>query len=346
MLRVALEDDYLLLEAENGARAIEQLKEHENEICAVLLDIIMPQMDGYGVLKYMRERELLAKIPVLIISGESGSGAERECLRMGAVDFIHKPFDREVICARVWNIIELFAYKNHLEVSVRQKTEELHAKNELLEQQAARLKAINEKIIDALGTVVEYRNLESGEHIFRVKGFTKILAEHAAVRYPEYGLTPEKITVIVSAAAMHDIGKISISDSVLLKPGRLTDEEYEYMKTHTTQGCELLDQITDIWSEEYQVVCREICRWHHERYDGGGYPDGLVGESIPISAQLVSIADVYDALVSERCYKKAIDKDVAFQMILDGKCGVFSPKLLECFIEARSEFEAMVKPGV
>ena len=172
--------------------------------------------------------------------------------------------------------------------------------------------------------------------------FTNILAEKAAEKYPEYGLTPEKIAVIVAASPLHDIGKIAIKDSVLLKPGRLTDEEFEYMKTHTTKGCEILTQIAGTWSEEYEKISYEICRHHHERYDGKGYPDGLAGEDIPISAQLVSIADVYDALVSDRVYKKAIEKGKAYQMILDGECGTFSPRLIECFKESRQEFEELV----
>lgn len=302
----------------------------------MLLDLIMPNVDGYAVLDYMRENGLLDRIPVIVISAESARGVEVKCLEMGVTDFIRKPFDSVTVRRRVKNTADLFMYKNHLEDKVRLQTRDLEEKNKLLLAQAEQIRETNEKIVDILGTVVEYRNLESGEHIKRVKGFTEILAKKAAEKYPEYGLTDEKISVIVEASPLHDIGKIAIKDSVLLKPGRLTKEEFEYMKT---QGCEILRQIAGTWSEEYEHISYEICRHHHERYDGKGYPDGLVGEEIPISAQLVSIADVYDALVSDRVYKKAIAKDKAYQMILDGECGTFSPRLIECFKESRQEFE-------
>lgn len=191
--------------------------------------------------------------------------------------------------------------------------------------------------------MVECRNLESGEHVKRVKGFTRILAEQAMKDYPEYGLTPELIDMIFSASALHDVGKIAISDGILLKPGRLTKEEFDIMKTHTIKGCEVLEHIEDVWDETYGRISYEICRSHHERYDGRGYPDGLEGENIPVSAQLVSLADVYDALVSERVYKKAYSLEEAFRMIQAGECGVFSPKLLECFSRAREKFEQLAQ---
>lgn len=196
-------------------------------------------------------------------------------------------------------------------------------------------------IIDVLGTVVEYRNLERGPHIKRVKGFTNILATKVAEKYHEYGLTPQKIEVIVAASALHDIGKIAIKDSILLKPGKLTRDEFEYMQSHTIKGCDILEQIDEAWDKEYAKASWDICRYHHERYDGNGYPEGLSGEDIPISAQLVSIADVYDALVSKRIYKDAIEKDKAYHMILVGECGVFSPKLMQCFRECRKQFEEL-----
>lgn len=339
ILSVALGDEYDIVQASDGAQTIEILKADNGEITAMLLDLIMPNVDGYAVLEFMRSNGLLERIPVIVISAESARDVEVKCLEMGVTDFVRKPFDSVTVRRRVKNTVDLFMYKNHLEDKVRLQTRDLEEKNRLLQAQAEQIRETNEKIVDVLGTVVEYRNLESGEHIKRVKGFTEILARKAAEKYPEYGLTPEKIAVIVAASPLHDIGKISIKDSVLLKPGRLTSEEFEYMKTHTTQGCEILKQIAGTWSEEYERVSYEICRHHHERYDGRGYPDGLVGEEIPLSAQLVSIADVYDALVSDRVYKKAIEKDKAYHMILDGECGTFSPRLMECFKESRQAFE-------
>ena len=341
ILAVALGDEYDIIQASDGEKTIEILEENRDDISAMLLDLIMPNVDGYAVLEYMRDNGLMDRIPVIVISAESARDVEVKCLDMGVTDFVRKPFDSVTVRRRVKNVADLFMYKNNLEAKVKLQTRDLIEKNKLLQAQAEKIRETNEKIVDVLGTVVEYRNLESGEHIKRVKGFTRILAEKAAERYPEYGLTQEKIEVIVSASALHDVGKISIKDSVLLKPGKLTREEFEYMKTHTTKGCEILTQIAGTWSEDYEKVSYEICRHHHERYDGKGYPDGLVGEQIPISAQLVSIADVYDALVSERVYKKAIAKDKAFQMILDGECGTFSPRLIECFKESRQAFEEL-----
>lgn len=341
MLAVVLGDIYPIEEAADGAQAIDILKEQADDIAVILLDLIMPNVDGYAVLQFMRQEDMLERVPVIVISAESDTAVERQCLELGVSDFIRKPFDRATVRCRVKNIAELYMYKHHLEDKVKTQTENLERQNKLLAQQTEQIKESNEKIIDVLGTVVEYRNLESGEHIKRVKGFTRILAEKAAKKYTEYNLTPEKINIIVAASALHDIGKITIKDSVLLKPGRLDKEEFEYMKSHTVKGCDILEQIDGAWDSEYAKVSRDICRYHHERYDGNGYPDGLSGEEIPISAQLVSVADVYDVLVSERIYKDAIEKDKAYHMILRGECGVFSPKLMECFRESKEEFELL-----
>ena len=238
-------------------------------------------------------------------------------------DFVHRPFDNRLVRKRVRNVVSLYQYQEELEQKVEKQTSVLRKQFRLLQQQAESLRRSKEKVIDILGTVVEYRNLESGEHIKRVKGYTRILAERLQQDYPEYELTQERIEVIVAASALHDVGKIAIPDSILLKPGKLTQEEFEYMKSHTTKGCEILNSIEDAWDEEYKKVSYVICRHHHERYDGKGYPDGLKGEDIPITAQIVSIADVYDALVNERVYKSAFSKEKAFQMIVTGECGVF-----------------------
>lgn len=343
MLAAILEDDYPIMESDSGVKAIGILEEQNEEIAVVLLDLIMPEMDGYEVLEEMRRRSWLEKIPVLVISAESKVDAERRCFELGVSDFIHKPFDNAIVRNRVRNTVDLCTYRNELEEKVEEQTVTLKKQYALLETQARKLQESNTKIIDILGTVVECRNLESGEHVKRVKGFTKILAEQAMADYPEYGLTPEKIDIIVSASALHDIGKIAIPDNILLKPGRLTDEEFAFMKTHTVRGCEVLNNIRDVWEEEYSEASYDICRHHHERYDGKGYPDGLAGEDIPLSAQLVGVADVYDALVSERVYKSAYSPDEAFRMIREGKCGIFSPRLMECFGNAREKFEQLAR---
>lgn len=339
ILEEILEDRYAVICAENGKDAIEKIEKNKSELAVILLDLVMPVMDGYEVLEYLNQRDYNDEIPVLVISGENTVKSEQRCLDLGAFDFIKKPFDNKLVRKRVQNAAELYSYKHNLEDKIKQQTDILKKQFDQLQIQANELKKMNKKIIDILGTVVECRDLESGEHIQRVKGYTEILANEMMRACPEYGLTKEKIEVIVSASALHDIGKISISDAILLKPGRLTDEEFEKMKQHTTKGCDILNNIKGAWSEEYGKYSYEICRYHHERFNGKGYPDGLSGDEIPISAQLVSVADVYDALVNERVYKDAYPKDEAFRMIMNGECGVFSPKLLEAFQNVRKEFE-------
>ncbi len=336
ILTEILQDEYEVMQAENGKQALEIIKERHSELVLLLLDLLMPEMDGVEVLNTLRSPEwkgLVEHIPVLIISSEMSVNVERQCFDLGISDFIRKPFDNVLVKRRVNNIVELFLYKHALEEKVALQMKELQNQYEVLKMQAGKLQESNDKIIDVLGTVVEYRNLESGQHIRRVRDFSRVLARQMMMNYPEYGLTPAAVETIAAASALHDIGKIAIPDHILLKPGRLTEEEYECMKTHSINGCEILDNIRDIWEDDYGDISYEICRYHHERYDGNGYPDGLKGDEIPVSAQIVSLADVYDALISKRIYKEAFSKDVAYQMIMNGNCGVFSPKLLHCFQE-------------
>lgn len=339
MLSCILEEEYTIMEAGDGETALKLVEEHQKDIVAILLDLVMPGMDGYEVMKRLNDMKVIDKIPVLVISGDNAAETEQKCFDYGISDFIGKPFNNMLVKKRVRNAVDSYLYKNQLEEKVAEQTLALRKTCQALRIQADRLKRRNQDVIDMLGTVVEYRNIESGQHIQRVKGYTKILAECFMKEYPEYNLTPEKIETIVSTSALHDIGKITIPDKILLKPGKLTKEEFEYMKSHTTRGCEILDTIKQEWDTEARKISYEICRHHHERYDGKGYPDGLKGEQIPISAQLVSVADVYDALVNERCYKDAFSTDEAFRMIINGECGVFSPKLMEVFRKVRKEFE-------
>ena len=339
ILKEILKDTYDILEAEDGKSALEILDAENNEISAILLDLVMPVMDGFEVLEELNARKMIEKIPVLIISGENSTQNEQRCFDLGIADFIGKPFNARLVRKRVQNAAEHYANRNELEAKVEEQTNVLRKAYITLKSQAEQLKRRNQDIIEILGTVVEYRNLESGEHVKRVGEYTRILAETFMVEYPEYGLTQDKIDVIVSASALHDIGKITIPDSILLKPGRLTKDEFEYMKSHTTRGCELLESMKNVLDPKYEKVSSEICRHHHERFDGKGYPDGLKGDAIPLSAQLVSVADVYDALVNERCYKDAFSPEEAFRMIVNGECGVFSPKLMEIFRMARADFE-------
>ena len=339
LLKEILRDDYDVLEVENGKEALEVIEKEKGNINAVLLDLIMPVMDGFEVLEHMQSKKILDKIPVIVISGETSMQIEKKCFDYGVSDFIGRPYKTALVQKRVQNMVNQYVYKNQLEEKVADQTAVLRKAYDKLQQQTKMLEKRNQDIIDMLGTIVEYRNLESGEHIQRVKGYTRILAEDLAKNYPEYELTPDMINTIVSASALHDLGKIAIPDSILLKPGKLTKDEFEYMKSHTLRGCEILDSMKDDWDPVTQRVTYEIARSHHERYDGKGYPDGLKGEEIPVSAQLVSVADVYDALINERCYKDAFSKEDAFHMIVNGECGGFSPKLMQTFRNVRTKFE-------
>ena len=341
LLKDMLWDFFSVDTAENGKEAIEKITSDKN-YNAMLLDLMMPEMDGFEVLDYMNEHHLINKIPVIIISGDSNAETESNCLDLGVADFIAKPFKEKIIQKRVNNVISLHEYQNSLEGEIRGKNKELEQQNVKLREQAYHLEEINSNIIDILGNIVESRNLESGTHVKRVRNYTKILGMQVMKDFPEYKLTDERINHIAQASALHDIGKISIPDSILLKPGRLDSNEFEIMKTHTTIGCEILEKVKGIWDQEYHKTSWEICRYHHEKYDGKGYPEGLKGEEIPLSAQLVSIADCYDALTTKRVYKEAFSSETAFKMILNGECGAFSPKLLKSFENARSDFEDFV----
>lgn len=339
LLKDILCEEYDILEAENGREALDIVRHEMTNIAAILLDLIMPVMDGFTFLEELQKLNIMDKVPILVISGEKSVQNEKKCFDYGVSDFIGRPFNSVLVTRRVQNVVNHYAYKNKLEEKVEEQTSSLREAYNTLKIQAEKLQKRNQEIIDMLGNIVEYRNLESGEHIQRVKGYTKILAKKFSMQYPEYNLDKDTVATIVDISALHDIGKIAIPDSVLLKPGKLTKDEFEYMKTHTIRGCEILDKMGKDWEPKFKKISMEIVRYHHERYDGKGYPDGLKGEDIPVSAQIVSLADVYDALVSERCYKSAYSKDQAFNMIVDGECGVFSPKLIEVFREVRNDFE-------
>lgn len=344
-----LEDYYEVITAETGTQAISLIENFGEELHAVLLDLIIPEIDGFGVFEFMNKKKYISKIPVIVISSDSNAQTEEKCFDYGASDFIKKPFNNALVLRRVKNTVELHRYRNELEDKVssqtkmlRKQTETLKKQNQLLLMQADKLKKSNENIIDILGNVVESRSLESAQHIKNVKAISKILASRLMKDYPEYGLTKNQVDLIANASALHDIGKITIPDSILNKPGKLTEIEFDFMKSHTTRGSEIVNHIKDVWDEKYSKVCYEICRHHHERYDGRGYPDRLSGEEIPLSAQIVSVADAYDALISERVYKSAYLPEQAFRMIITGECGVFSPKILECFRNAYKEIEDLL----
>lgn len=333
ILHTIFEEEYDVLLAEDGREAIELIQEKGQNISAILLDIVMPRVDGFGVLEFLREHGYMKKVPVLLITSDTSYESKRRGYELGASDFIAKPFEPDIVTKRVRNLVELYYHKNNLEKLVEAQTGEILEKN-------AKLAAMNEHIINALGTIVEFRSMESGNHIFRVRSFTEILLVHLMREYPEYGLNQETAEIIASASVLHDVGKISIPDSILMKPGRLTEEEFELMKTHTVQGAQVVERVIMDDDPVFKKYCLEIALSHHEKYDGRGYPNRLKGDEIPISAQAVSIADVYDALTSERVYKPPFSYEKAYQMILDGECGQFNPKLMDCFHQAKAEFEA------
>lgn len=332
LLTEIFQKDYDIIQASNGREAIMELGVHMNDIAVILLDLLMPVMNGYQVLQILNSRKVLEHIPVVMITSQNDEQTEFSCYSMGASAVISKPFVTQTVIQRINNLVETYRSADALAHKVESQRAKLH-------EQERKMELFNEKLIDVVSNIVEFRDLESGEHVKRVKGLTQIMAEAYMELFPDSGLTQEKINVIVRASALHDIGKIAIPDGILLKPGKLSSEEFEIMKSHTTKGCKILKLLDIVQNNEQLQASYDICLYHHERYDGKGYPEGLKGDDIPLSAQLVSVVDVYDALVSERVYKKALDKDTAYHMIMDGKCGNFAPKLLKCMEYARTRIE-------
>lgn len=327
VLRELFQEEYNLLEAENGDQALLLLEENHTRIAAVLLDLPMPAKDGFPVLAEMRAKRVLPETPVVVITAQDSAARAARAFELGASDFIVKPFEPCAVRRRVRNLVELSRYKRCLE--------------ELAEEQANALRQSNEVMVDTLSSIIEYRGAKSGRHILRIRRFTKLLLEELARSCPEYQLDGRKIAVISAAAALHDIGKIAIPDAILNKPGQLTPEEFEVMKTHSAIGCRMLEQLDGMGDREYLRYAWDICRYHHERWEGEGYPDGLRGERIPLWAQAVGLADAYEALTTDRGYQDACSHEQAMNMILNGACGSFSPKLLECFKHLRDAFAAL-----
>lgn len=315
-----LENQYDIEEAENGAAAIEILSRKKDEFSLVLLDIMMPEMDGLGVLSYINKYHWNEKFAVIMISADDSPDKMRHAYNLGAFDYIGRPFDSVIVRRRISNTMLLYARQKQLEETIAKQFREQERNNKLM--------------IAILSHIVEFRNGESGAHVLHVNTITELLLRQLVLHTDKYALSKSDISLISLASSLHDIGKIAISDEILNKPGRLTAEEFEVMKTHSAIGADMLSELpTEQQDMPLVKAACEICRWHHERYDGKGYPDGLREDEIPISAQAVSIADVYDALTSERCYKKACTHDEAMKMISKGQCGAFNPLLLQCLEE-------------
>jgi diguanylate cyclase (GGDEF)-like protein len=326
MLSDMLSDDYDIVEAADGEEALSILKERVYDIDLVLLDIIMPAVDGFGVLDVMKRYHWIDNTPVIMISSETSQSYIRKAFELGVTDYILRPFDSFIIHKRVSNTLMLYRKQKKL----------LSA----LEEQVYENEKNNSMMINVLAHIVEFRNGESGMHVHHIKQLTSILLQNLIEKTDKYHLTENDILLISTASSLHDIGKISIDDNILNKPGRLTAEEFEVIKTHSIIGAEMLQDLHNTHNYPLFDKAYEICRWHHERYDGKGYPDGLSGEEIPISAQVTSLADVYDALTSNRCYKKAFSHEKAMEMILDGQCGAFNPVLLQCLKDCEKQILA------
>lgn len=324
LIEILGKENYTFLEAENGQQAVELLDCHP-EVDLLLLDITMPEIDGFGVLEAMNQYHWIEETPAIMISAEDSYTFVERAYDLGASDYITRPFDARVVCRRVSNTLMLYTKQKRL---VQMVAEQVYEKEK-----------VSNTMISILSHIVEFRNNESGLHVVHIRTITELLLRRLRKKTDRYPLTEADISLISTASALHDIGKINIPEQILNKPGRLTKEEFEIVKTHSAVGEHMLRQIPFNQNEPLVKIAREICRWHHERWDGRGYPDGLKGDEIPISAQVVSLADVYDALTSERCYKAAFDHETALNMIVNGECGAFNPLLLECLMDGADQIK-------
>lgn len=316
ILKDIINSNYEILEAFNGQEGLDIIQRNKDEITLILLDLVMPIMGGIDVLTNLQQTATADEIPIMIISSETDTDQISRAYDLGAIDFIQRPFNPEIVMRRIRNTIALYSKKRNLEKFVVKQFFEKERNNQTM--------------IEVLSNIVEFRNGESGTHVVHIHALTNVILHTLKNLIPQYNLSPEMITDISNASALHDIGKISIPSEILNKPGRLTDEEFNSMKTHSAEGARILDNTDACGKSAFIKTAHDICRWHHERWDGKGYPDGLKGDEIPLSAQVVALADVYDALTSKRCYKDAIPHEKAIEMILNGECGQFNPHLMEC----------------
>ena len=325
MLKEILGGDYSILEAENGQECLEKMQAEAGNIALVLLDINMPGMDGFEVLKAMNANHTIEDIPVIMISSEDSDAAIRRSYELGASDYVNRPFDARIVYRRVTNTIKLYAKQRRL---VQMVSDQIRARENNTDM-----------LVGVLSHIVEFRNGESGAHVRHIRIITELLLHRLLEISSRYSITAEQQDMIPLASALHDIGKIGIDEKILNKPGKLTPEEFKVIQTHSMLGAKMLHDLDGFAEQPLLQTAYEIARWHHERWDGRGYPDGLRGDEIPISAQLVSLADVYDALTSERCYKKAFSHEKAVQMILNGECGAFNPLLLQCLTDIQADLK-------
>lgn len=333
---------YEIIETGSSELAFRFLTQYKSSISIVLINESIAQNFSKDTVQTLIDLKIFENIPViLILNGDTSYRAKAWSLDLPYSDVIASPVNPYVIRKRAANLVELYSHKNELEELIEKQTAKILSQNKALKLQQRKINTINNDMLDTLSTVIEYRDVESGRHIHRIKKFTEVMLRVLAVKYPKYNMTEEKINLIASASALHDIGKIAIPDSILLSPRRLTYEEFNIMKAHTVKGCELLNQLDSVERNEYFTYCYDICRYHHEKYDGKGYPDGLVGDQIPIWAQVVAVADCYDALTSERPYKSAFTHEQAVEMIRTGACGAFSDEMMDCFAQVLGDFKSL-----
>lgn len=333
---------YKIQAVQNEREGLEILRTQAVSLAAVLVNIMIPARDNFNVMGQLFQKKFMSRIPFIMLTNEMTAALEKRGYELGAAGALKKPIHPENARLLVNNLIEAFQYRAQLEIMLRTQTEKLQQQNTLLRAMAEKQKRANEVLITSMSNIVEFRNLESAQHIKRVRELTICLGTSVMKLFPEYRLTAEKLETIAWASALHDIGKIVIPDSIILKAGKLTEDEYEVIKSHTTKGAEIIEKVIHLENKEFCDYAYDIARHHHEKYDGNGYPDGLKGESISIAAQLVSLVDEYDALTSKRIYKAAYSTDKAYQMIITGQNGVFSAKILKAFSEVKEEFVHIV----
>lgn len=324
-------DLYFVKEASNGNQGLVEILNNRSLFCAVLLDVVMPGMDGVEVLRHLKGIGFLNKVPVFMITAESEENITKEAYELGVMDVIVKPVNPYVVRRRVESVVELFRTRKHLSTVVESQQSELF-------RQTQQIMQLNRGMIEALATAIEFRSEETGGHVKRIYDITKFMLENT-----EFGgnLNKKEIDNIAQASILHDVGKIMIPDAILTKPGKFTPEEFEIMKGHTVKGAHLLESIEQLRGSEIYEYAYDIARHHHERWDGRGYPDGLVGDQISPWAQIVSLADVYDALNCKRVYKAALSRNKVLEMIWGGQCGVFNPFLLDSFFSIEDQLSQM-----
>lgn len=324
-----LEHDFEIIEVSDGKEAIAALESYQGRIAALLLDLVMPEMDGFEVLDEMNRKHWIDTIPTIIISAETNSAYIDRAFRLGVSDYISRPYISSVVRQRIINAILLQTKKQQL-MSVVADQFDQQGKN-------------NTVLVSILGYAVEFRNGESGTHMSNVCHLTELLLQRLLIKTDQYPLNHDDIETICTAAGLHDIGKLLIPESILTKHSALTPEEFDNIKRHPLLGANMISTLPIYQDERLVKYAIEICRWHHERWDGQGYPDGLRGEEIPIAAQVVSVADVYDALVSKHCYKESYSQETAMAMIHNGKCGTFNPILLDCLDDIAGKIKEEAK---